>query len=152
MPKSKPKRFNTEKDFAEGKAVKDAPLVGGEFVTEDGGWQGQTVQVQSDKHLEDDLGVGDPVILRTFGFGVNLEAFAKHTPTSQEIFDSHKKGISALLWQDGLSPVEDVEPRVFLSNDKARYFIVIAAKPQMGQAVLNTTQTLSQIANSTNSK
>ncbi len=27
--------FNTEKDIAEGKAVKGAPIVGGEFVTED---------------------------------------------------------------------------------------------------------------------
>ncbi len=144
-PKRKRIPFNTEKDIAEGRAVEGAPLVGGEFVT-DNDWQGQTVQVQSDKKLEDDLGVGDPVVIRTYGFSVNPEAFARHTPTSQEIFDSHKSGISALLWQDGLTPVEEVEPRVFLSEDKVKYFIVVAAKPQIGQTVLNTTQTLSQIA------
>src|SRR5258708_3703097 len=84
MPKtkSKPKRFNTEKDVQQGTAVEKAPLVGGEFVTDDGGWQGQTVQVQSDKRLEDDLGTGNPVVIRTFGFAVNLEMFARRTPTS----------------------------------------------------------------------
>lgn len=145
MPK--PKRFNTEKDVLEGRAEENAPIVGGEFVTEDGDWQGQTVQVQSDKHLEDDLGTGDPVVIRTYGFAVNVEAFSKHTPTSQEIFDGHKKGIAGLLWQDGLTPIEEVEPRVFLSKDKTRYFITVAAKPQLGQSIVDNTQTLSQIAN-----
>ena len=142
-----PKPFNTEKDVIEGRAVADAPVVGGEFVTEDGDWQGQTVQVQSDKRLEDDLGVGEVTVLRTYGFAVNPEAFAQHTPNTQEIFDTHKKGIGAMLWQDGLTPREDVQPRVFLSKDRAKYFITVAAVPQMGQAVLDNTQTLSQIAN-----
>lgn len=146
---AKAKRFNTEKNIADGTAVKDAPLVGGEFITEEGDWQGQTVQVQSDKHLEDDLGTGDPVILRTFVFGVNPEAFGRRTPTSQELFDDHKRGISAMLWQDGLTPMEEVEPRVYLSRDKTKYFITVGAKPQMGQSIIDTTQTLSQIVNGT---
>lgn len=145
MPKPKP--FNTEKDIIEGKAVANAPIVGGEFVTEDGDWQGQTVQVQSDKHLEDDLGIGEATVLRTYGFAVNPEQFAIKTPTTQELFDDHKKGISALLWQDGLVPREDVEPRVFLSRDKKLYYITVAAIPQIGQSILENTQTLSQIVN-----
>lgn len=148
MPKAKTKRqrFNTEKDVNEGTAVDKAPIVGGEFVTKDGDWQGQTVQVQSDKHLEDDLGTGDPVVLRTYGFGVNLEMFARRTPTFQEVFDSHKRGIAAMLWTDGLTPMEEVEPRIFFNKDRTQYFITVAAKPQVGQAVLDTTRTLSQIA------
>ena len=87
MPKTKPKKFYIENQVIEDQ---NAPVVGGEFVTDDGGWQGQTVEVKSDKHLEDDLGTGDPVIIRSFEFGVNPLAFQGNPPTLQQIFDSHK--------------------------------------------------------------
>lgn len=149
MPKKKVenKPFNTEKSIAEQGTVVGAPIVGGEFITEDDSWQGQTIEVQSDKHLEDDLGVGESTIIRSFVFAVNPEAFASHTPNSQDIFDGHKSGISALLWQDGLTPRQDVAPTITLSKDKTKYFITVAAIPQTGQTVLGTHQTLSQIAN-----
>lgn len=147
MPKKKkPQPFNTEKDVVEGRAVKDAPIVGGEFVTEDGNWQGQTVEVKSDTHLEDDHGTGDPVIIRTFQFAANPLAF-QQTPTQQDIFDSHKKGIEALLWQDGLSPAQDIPPRFIVSKGKDKYAIIIAARPSLGQTLIEKTQTLSEIIN-----
>ncbi len=141
MPKQK--QFYIENQVKEDP---NAPVVGGEFITEDGGWQGQTVEVKSEKHLEDDLGTGQPIILRTFQFAVNPEAFNDHKPTTQEIFDSHKRGIAALLWQDGLTPYEPEPPKVVFSKEGNSYFIIVASIPQMGQTVLETPQTLSQIA------
>lgn len=147
MAKSKldPKPFNTEKDIAEGRAVADAPLVGGEFITDDGEWQGQTVEVKSDTHLEDDHGTGDPVIVRMFEFTMNPQAFKDHQPNIQDIFDSHKKGIAALLWQDGLSIIPEVEPRIVFAKDKPTYSIFITARPSIGQTVIDKTFTLSEL-------
>ncbi len=146
MPK-KPKPFNTDKDVLEGKAVSGAPIVGGEFVTEDGDWQGQTVQVESDTHLEDDHGTGEHVIIRTYEFAANPLQFGQRTPDYQELFDSHKKGIAALLWQDGLTPVPEIDPKIVISKNQDRYFIMVTARPSLGQSVLDKSQTLSEIAN-----
>ena len=144
-PKSQPKPFNTEKDIAQGTAVKDAPLVGGEFVTTDGDWQGQTVEVQSEKHLEDDQGTGEHVVIRTYEFLVNKESFAKHTPSYQELFDEHKRGIAALLWQDGLTPIVEALPRIVFSKNNDKYFIMVTARPSVGQTVIDKSFTLSEL-------
>lgn len=145
-----PKPFNTEKDIADGKAVANAPLVGGEFITEDNEWQGQTVEVQSDTHLEDDHGTGEHVIIRTFEFLVNPEVFGRHTPTLQDLFNDHKKGIAALLWQDGLTPIAEIDPRVVFSKDNRKYSIIVTARPSVGQAVVDKSFTLSELISKPN--
>lgn len=145
MTQSHPKRFNTEKDIAEGTAVANAPLVGGEFITEDNEWQGQTVEVQSDTHLEDDHGTGEHVIIRQFEFIVNPETFAKHIPTLQDLFNDHQKGIAALLWQDGLTPILEIQPRIVFSKDNRKYSIFVTARPSIGQSVVDTSFTLSEL-------
>lgn len=150
MPKQ-PKQF-----YIAGKdEIKDssAPVVGGEFITEDGDWQGQTVEVQSDTHLEDDKGTGEPIVIRTFEFAVNPEAFKQHElktgsfPDAQHIFREHQQGIESFLWQDGLSPAYDIEPRVIFPKGTNKYFIMIGARPQAGQLIVDTPKTLSELAN-----
>lgn len=152
--KAEQKEFYTEQQVAEGKATKqDAPVVGGEFVTEDGEWQGQSVEVKSETKLEDDRGVGTEVIWRFFEFAANPEAFKEyekshgHMPYAQEIFQSHVKGIEAMLWQDGLRPIEEYPPRLILSKKKDRYLIHVAAEPSRGNVVVEKPKTLSEIAN-----
>lgn len=153
MPKTKQKveniPFNVEKDIIAGTAVEGAPLVGGEFITEDGDWQGQTVEATSDKHLEDDHGTGEHVILRTYQFLANPLAFSNHTPSVQDIFESHRNGITALLWQDGLTPRLDIPPQFVLAKDKKSYLFIVASTPSVGQSVLETSKTLSEIINET---
>lgn len=141
--------------YIEGQERKDldAPVVGGEFVTEDGDWRGQTVEVKSDTKLEEDTGTGEVIVIRSFEFGANPATFKEYEknygrlPYAQEIFQSHMKGILSLLWQDGLSPVEEIPPRLILSKKKDKYMIMVGARPQLGQTILEKPQTLSEIAN-----
>lgn len=150
MPKKQKKEF-----YIEGKdEIKDvtAPVVGGEFITEDGEWQGQNVEVKSDKHLEDDKGTGEAIVIRTYEFAMNPQTFREHElrtgnmPTAQDIFQEHRKGIMSLLWQDGLTPAEDIDPRIIFSKGTNTYLIMVGARPQMGQQVLDKPKTLSEIA------
>lgn len=105
-----------------------------------------SVETQSDTKLEHDEGKGIPVIIRTFEFGTNPEAFKQHTPTKQELFDAHRKGLEMHLWRDGMIYFDEVQPQIIFSKDGTKYQIVIAALPARGQALLETPQTLSQIA------
>lgn len=109
-------------------------------------WEGEEVMVESDTKLEADTGTGPVVILRTFEFGANPQVFKTHPPTNQELFDSHLKGIQAMLWSDGLKPMEEIEPRLIFSKNKKKYRIFVGCKPLLGQIVLERPQTLSEIA------
>lgn len=155
MTKAK-KSTNKDKFYVAGKEEikdQDAPVVGGEFQTEDGEWQGQTVTVSADTKFSDDLGTGDAVIIRTFEFLANPETFIQyekfnqHAPTAREIFESHRQGIAALLWGDGLTPTDKFEPRLVFSKDKTRYLITVGAKPMQGMTLSVKTQTLTEIFN-----
>lgn len=141
------KRFNTEKDFLEGTAVADAPVVGGEFVTKDGEWQGQTIEVKSEKHLEDDHGTGEHVLIRTYEFATNPLAFRNHVPDYQDIFNSVRQYILSLLWQDGLTLIPEVDPVIRFSDNREKFFIMVTARPMTGQTVVEKTNTLSELIN-----
>lgn len=106
-----------------------------------------SVETQSDTKLESDEGTGIPVIIRTFEFGANLVAFKDHTPTKQELFDAHKKGLEMHLWRDGMIYFDQVEPQITFNKKGTKYKIIIAALPARGNVLLETPQTLSQIAN-----
>lgn len=153
-----PRKKKQAKEFyVEGQEVKDktAPVVGGEFIIPDAKEgelaQGQTVTVDSGVTLEDDLGTGEAIILRTFEFGANPQTFRDHFqkygeyPPLQSIFTSHIKGITNLLWTDGLSPAEEIIPQVIVSKKMDKYFIIVGARPRLGQAVLEKPKTLSEI-------
>lgn len=113
-----------------------------------GEWLAQTLNTESETHLEDDTGEGDAAIIRMFEFKVNKEAFAQYTPTEQELFASHERGIAALLWRDGMTPLESVTPRITFSKNKKTYRIFIGAKPAKGHLLQERPKTLSEIAKS----
>lgn len=125
----------------------DAPVVSGEFIDkqEEGDYHGQTIGVTSKTKLEEDLGTGDVILLRTFEFGANPEMFKNGEPSGQDVFNSHMKGILGMLWGDGLQPVPEIEPKLIFSKDRSKYLIMVGARPSLGQSVLETPKTLTEI-------
>lgn len=107
-------------------------------------WDANQIEVQSDTHLEDDEGVGGAAIIRCFEFGVNPAAFKEHQPTTQQLFNSHLKGIEVMLWRDGMKIFNEVEPRIVF--DKTTYKIFVSAIPMRGHILREKPQTLSEIA------
>ncbi len=110
---------------------------------EDIQWEGEEIGVQSDTKLESDTGTGQAFVMRFFEFGANVEVFKQHKPTAQELFDSHRKGIEALLWRDGLKPYQGVEPRLVFSKNEKSYRFVITCTPT--QALVDTPNTLKEL-------
>lgn len=106
----------------------------------------ESVEVQSTTKLEDDMGVGKEVIMRSFTFKVNPEAFKFHVPTKQELFDSHHRGIENYLWKDGLTFEKQHEPHILFNKTNTAYTIFVVATPSRGQSVTDKTRTLSEIA------
>ena len=119
--------------------------------TEKVGWDVKETEVHSDVKLENDLGTGKHVLIRSFDFSANPETFKMHVPTKQELLNAHAKEIEIALWRDGLKVMPDVNPQVKISKNKRKYRIVVGAEPQRGQMVSWKDQeqfkTLSQIAN-----
>lgn len=104
------------------------------------------IEAQSTTVLEDDRGHGGAAIIRMFEFAANPEAFKQHTPTKQELFNYHAKGIEIQLWADGFNVMPEVEPRVILNKRKTKYSIFVGAQPRAGMTVLEKPRTLSEIA------
>lgn len=126
----------------------NAPVISNEFIDttrEEGEYRGQTIEVKSDTKLESDTGVGEAVVLRTYEFAANPEFFKNGLPNSQDVFDSHLKGIMAMLWQDGLQPAHEVEPKLIFSKGGDKYLIMIGARPSVGHSILEKPQTLTEI-------
>lgn len=108
-------------------------------------WEGQEIGAVSDTHLEFDTGTGQAIVLRFFDFGANPEAFKDHVPSAQELFDSHRKGIEALLWRDGLKPYEAIQPRFMISKNKEYYRFIIGCIPILGKVLSDTPRTLKDL-------
>lgn len=108
----------------------------------------QSIETQSKTHLEDDVGHGNPAIIRCFEFGINPEAFKQHPPTKQDLFNYHHKGIEVALWRDGMKVMPDVNPRVVIDESKMTYSIFIGARPMKGHFLREHQQpkTLAQLA------
>ena len=131
-------------------AKKKTPKLGRTFEIEDAHkWQGQEIGAESSTTLEDDMGVGCATIVRSFQFGANPQAFKEHIPSKQDLFNHHYKQIEVSLWQDGLSVMPEVEPRVMISKDKKSYTIIVGANPSRGHLLNEEPQKLTDIANAT---
>lgn len=151
MPRAK-KTAKAKEFFIKGKqdiTDPDAPVISDEFVDIRGGneYRGQTIEVRSDTHLEDDRGVGDPIYLKGFLFALNPEEFNKREYSAQEVFDMFSRGIESMLWTDGLSVDKDLAPTVTYKNQRTHVLITVWAKPR--HAILDKTKTLSEIARET---
>lgn len=116
-------------------------------ITENLEWEGESIQTESKTKLNEDLGVGAPVIIRTFTFGVNPQAFKEHKPTAQELFNSHLRGLESVLWRDGLRMMKEIEPQFRFSKDKKNYYITLTCEPSLGNVLADIPKTLAQIAN-----
>ena len=104
-----------------------------------------SIETQSERHIEDDLGSGEAAIIRCFTFGINPLAFKEHQPTKQELFNAHVKGIEVMLWRDGMRLMLDVEPRILV--DQKTYKIFVGARPAKGYLLtkVQVPKTLKQI-------
>ncbi len=129
---------------------KDNELIGEASVGEidNTPWQSQDLASKSETHLEDDLGSGEAAIIRVFEFAASPEAFRAHTPTRQELFNYHSKGIEVMLWKDGMTVMPDVDPKVTINEKQTKYRIFVGAKPMKGHTLHERPQTLSQIVHS----
>lgn len=104
------------------------------------------VEVQSDTKLEHDTGTGKPVIMRSFTFKVDKEMFKVAPPNKQELFNSHAHGLEMMLWRDGLIFEKSHEPHILFNKKFTKYTIFLVATPARGHSVLETPQTLTEIA------
>jgi hypothetical protein len=107
-------------------------------------------EVHSDIHLEDDEGSGKTIVVRSFDFKANPQAFREFTPSKQQLFNAHAKQIEEYLWTDGLKVMPDVKPQLVLSKNRDGYRIIVGAEPREGQIITrrdqDKIQTLSQAA------
>lgn len=106
----------------------------------------QSIETESKTKLEDDVGHGNPVIVRCFEFGMNPQAFLEVKPTKQQLFNHHIKGIETFLWKDGLKVITEVAPRILYDEKNLKYKIFVGAKPMRGHILREQPKTLSQIA------
>lgn len=148
-----PKKLENKEYFIKGKQeITDAaaPVISNEFIDTTNDYTGQTIEVQSDTKLEEDQGEGGVAAMKAFEFAANPLIFQHGIPSPQDVFNSHIRGIEAMLWQDGLEPVVEMEPRLIFASDRSKYLILVWARPQRGQFMLernmiNRAQTLSEI-------
>lgn len=129
--------------------IKDssAPIISDEFIDKrpEGDYHGQTIGVESDTKLESDLGVGEPFVIRTYEFKANTQIINQHKPSTQDIFNSHLRGIEGFLWQDGLTIAKEIEPHLMFTPTKTSYLITVHARPSVGQTILETPKTLTEL-------
>lgn len=121
----------------------------GDVQQEDGNWEVSDLATTSTTHLEDDTGEGKAAIIRMFEFEAKPYAFAIHTPSKQELFNTHLKGIEVMLWRDGLKIMTEVQPSLTINSKKTKYRIWVGAEPAKGHLLMERPQTLSEIANAT---
>lgn len=105
-----------------------------------------SMEAESETKLEHDEGHGAAIVIRCFKFKFNPAVLAQYTPTRQELFNAHHKGIELALWKDGLTVWPDVDPRIKINEEEMSYEIFVGAKPSRGQTLYQSPQTLAEIA------
>lgn len=94
-----------------------------------------------------DPAVGRTVTLRTFEFKIqNPETF----PTDkQKVFNDHYKLVSAMLWADGLVPMEKEHPQVIIDLPKLKFLIIVAAEANSSNTFIEAPKSLTEMLSST---
>lgn len=110
----------------------------------------KSIETESTTKLEEDVGYGNAVIIRMFEFRVNPLVFYAHSPTKQELFNSHYKGIEIALWKDGMKVIPEVDPRIVVNEAAGTYQIFVGAAPAKGHILKEQPQTLSQLVHGGN--
>lgn len=119
-------------------------MSGNETYHRDVNYDMQSIETQSETHLEDDHGGGGAAIVRMFEFGMNPQAFAQYHPTKQELFNTHYKGIELALWKDGMKVMPEVNPKLVVDEKKAKYMIFVGAQPMRGHILTQQPKTLAE--------
>lgn len=104
----------------------------------------ESIETQSETHLEDDTGEGGAAIVRMFEFGMNPQAFSEYKPTKQELFNSHYKGIELALWKDGMKVIPEVHPKIVMDEKSSKYMIFVGAQPMRGHMLTERPKTLAE--------
>ena len=90
----------------------------------------------ADLHAESmpliDSGEGVTVSIRVFEFKMNPKELENFPKDKQVLFNAHAKQIATILWGDGLSPLEEVSPRVIMDIKKGSYKIFVPCKAKKG--------------------
>lgn len=110
----------------------------------------KSIEAESQTKLEEDVGYGNALVIRMFEFRVDPLVFYQHMPTTQELFNSHYKGIELTLWKDGLKVIPEVNPRIVVDEQNGTYQIFVGAAPAKGHLLKEQPQTLSQIVHGGN--
>lgn len=104
-----------------------------------------SIEVESKTKLESDEGRGRALVMRSFTFKVDRQVFKIANPTKQDIFNSHAKGLEAMLWRDGLVFAQSHEPHILFNKKRSHYTVFVVATPARGQTLLETPKTLGDI-------
>ena len=103
-----------------------------------------SIEVNSDTKLQQDKGEGKTVLVRCFVFAIDPETFKVYTPTKQELFNSHYKGIETALWRDGMKVIPEVNPRIVVMQQEGKYRIFVGAQPMKGHILKEQPKTLTE--------
>lgn len=134
-----------EKTKHDNKSLEDHITGKAEVQLDDGKYEVSQGEVTSDVRLEDDIGVGKGIIIRSFDFAANPEAFKRYTPSKQELFNAHMREIELFLWKDGYVLMKEVNPQLKLSKNRKYYRISVGAEPKLGEYIADQPMTLTDI-------
>ena len=109
-------------------------------------WIDQDLAVTADTALIDS-GTGKKVIIRKFDFewnkGMKLQDLERIQNDKQGFFNMHAKYIKDFLWKDGLSVLENQDPKMIFN--KKGYIIAVACEARFGVSIFEKGQTLQDI-------
>lgn len=109
-------------------------------------WKEQELAAKAGTPLIDPA-VGKKIIIRKFEFewkkGIKTEERMNAQYNKQEFFNSHAKYIKDFLWKDGLSILENQDPKMIFNNKG--YVIVVATEARWGVSIFDKPTTLQQI-------
>ncbi|MEK6882318.1 MAG: hypothetical protein AABY22_22050 [Nanoarchaeota archaeon] len=115
-------------------------------VAEEGEWIDQDLAVKADTPLIDSA-TGKKIIIRKFEFEwdkkIKLQDKMNAQYDKQAFFNSHAKYIKDFLWKDGLSVLENQDPKMIF-NEKG-YVIAIACEAKLGVSIFEKGMTLQDI-------
>ena len=115
-------------------------------IAEEGVWTDQDLATKADIPLIDSA-TGKKVIIRTFDFewkkGMKTQDRMNAQYNKQAFFNSHAKYIKDFLWKDGLSILENQDPKMIFN--KKGYRIAIACEARFGVSIFDKPTTLQDI-------
>lgn len=92
-----------------------------------------------------DPGTGKPIAIRVFEFKMNPLAAKTGFPDNQTLFNAHAKQISTILWGDGLSPVDNIPPRVIIDKERLSYRILVTCEGRLGVSFIDKPRNLTEV-------